>query len=401
MKAARPYSFLLILSFVSSFIAASHLKSQVPSISELEKVVFTTEKGPIVAGDVYAEASSARALFRAYDAEAPEIAKYRNPVLTRGAQGESVFKSVSPAVVVVVVGSFDAKQNFNPEGLGAGAIVDARGYVITNWHVVNGYSGGIVFLKPSGTPDLLHAEAYGARVIYQDPRADLALLKMIDPPTTLPYLTLGEIDQVQVAEDIHVIGHPHGNLWSYSSGVVSQIRDGYTWTYSDKSPHEAKVLQLQTAINPGNSGGPVVDDSGEIVGLIAMGEEGQNLDYAIAVDVIKNFLFVGMQISSRGAQLSKSAPLPEQAFSGTLPDGRTVFKFVYPDAALYEVRRIDGNATGLVARFSDNVVISAWQPDANGSFQKWSADVPNGPHLIASASGGSLSEISQSNSLPR
>ena len=104
MKAARPYSFLLILSFVSSFIAASHLKSQVPSISELEKVVFTTEKGPIVAGDVYAEASSARALFRAYDAEAPEIAKYRNPVLTRGAQGESVFKSVSPAVVVVVVG---------------------------------------------------------------------------------------------------------------------------------------------------------------------------------------------------------------------------------------------------------------------------------------------------------
>ncbi len=72
-------------------------------------------------------------------------------------------------------------------------------------------------------------------------KADLALLKMIDPPTTLPYLTLGEIDQVQVAEDIHVIGHPHGNLWSYSSGVVSQIRDGYTWTYSDKSTHEAKV----------------------------------------------------------------------------------------------------------------------------------------------------------------
>lgn len=95
---------------------------------------------------------------------------------------------------------------------------------------------------------------------------------------------------MQVAEDIHVIGHPEGNPWSYSTGVVSQIRDGYEWTYTDGSKHQAKVLQLQTAISPRNSGGPVLDDQGRLLGLIAMSQEGQNLDYAVAADVIQSFV---------------------------------------------------------------------------------------------------------------
>jgi S1-C subfamily serine protease len=405
MKAARPSSFLAILFCFTGLITASTLQSQVPSIGELEKVVFTTEKGPIVAGDECAEVSSARSLFRAYDAEAPAIAKYRDPILTRGPRGEAIFKSVSPAVVVVVVGSLDANQNFNPESLGAGAIVDDRGYVLTNWHVVNGYRGAIILFKPSGSPDLANPDLYehadGARVVYQDPRTDLALLRLIDPPTNLPTLTLGDINQVQVAEDVHVIGHPHGNLWSYSTGVVSQIRDGYKWSYSDGSSHEAKVLQLQTAINPGNSGGPVVDDSGAILGLVATSEEGQNLDYAVAVDVIKSFLFIGMQIQSRGAQTSLPSSTPEQLLSGKLPDGRPVLKFVYSDVVLYNVRASDGAPSGLVANFKDNTVISAWRPDLNGNFRAWSADLPNGHHLIATASNGTLSEVSEANSLTR
>jgi S1-C subfamily serine protease len=398
MKVTRP---LLILFCVSSFIAASLLNSQVPSIGELQKVTFTADKGPTAAGEDYAEVFTARTLFRAFDAEAPAIAKYRDPVLTRGIRGEAIFKSVSPAVVVVVVGSFDASEKFNPEGLGAGAIVDARGYVLTNWHVVNGYPGGIVFLKPSGSPDLSKDKAHAAMVVYQDPHIDLALLKMVDPPTNLPSLAVGDINQVEVAEDIHVIGHPHGNLWSYSTGVVSQIRDGYTWNYSDGSQHEAKVLQLQTAINPGNSGGPVVDDSGAILGLVAMGEEGQNLDYAIAADVIKKFLFVGMQINSRGAQSTKPSPKPDHLFSGTLPDGRPVLKSVYPEVVLYHVRKTDGTPVGLVASFRDGTDLSASRPDVNGHFSAWSADLSNGHHLVATASNGSLAVISRADSFAR
>jgi len=61
-----------------------------------------------------------------------------------------------------------------------------------------------------------------------------------------------------------------------------------------------KVLQLQTAINPGNSGGPVLDDQGKLLGLIAMSEAGQNLDYAVAADVIQSFILSSASVRTRG-----------------------------------------------------------------------------------------------------
>jgi S1-C subfamily serine protease len=295
----------------------------------------------------------------------------------------------------VVVGSINKDNNFDPEGLGTGAIVDARGYVLTNWHVINGYRGAIIFLKPSGNASLEPAEAFGAKVIYQDSTIDLALLKMIKPPETLHVLQIGEIGKVQIAEDIHIIGHPHGNFWSYSTGVVSQIRDGYTWSYKDGSNHKAKVLQLQTAINPGNSGGPVVDDSGSILGLVAMSEEGQNLNYAIAADVIKRFLLTGMQMNTRGAQASAASPPPLHVLSGKLSDAVQVSKAVYPDAVLYELRTHDGTNLGVVTKFSDGTIVDAWQPNTGGDFHSWSADLPDGRHFVATASNGFLAGISQ------
>jgi len=347
------------------------------------------------------EVSGVEKLFLAYGEEAKALAHYRDPVLARGAQGEAIFRSVSPSVVAVVVGSVDKDDKFDPEGLGTGAIVDASGYVITNWHVINGYRGALLFLKPSGNPDLAKATAVGAKVVYQDSTTDLALLKMIDPPKTLHALKLGEIGQVQIAEDIHIIGHPHGNFWSYSTGVVSQIRDGYTWSYKDGSNHAAKVLQLQTSINPGNSGGPVVDDIGNILGLVAMSEEGQNLNYAIAADVIKRFLSTGMQMNSRGVQPPmSSSPPPQQLLSGKLSDTLPVSKAVYPDAVLYGIRRHDGTSLGVIAKFSDGTILCAWQPDMDGNFRSWSADLPDGRHLVATASNGFLIGISQAQTAP-
>src|SRR6266849_8298229 len=73
-------------------------------------------------------------------------------------------------------------------------------------------------------------------------------------------------------------------------------------------------------------------------------------------------------------------------------------------AVLYEIRRHDGTSLGLVIKFSDGTIVSAWQPDMGGSFRSWSADLPDGRHLTATASGGFLSGISQTQataSLPR
>lgn len=375
--------------------SASDPGSDLPSVAELEKLNFTPIQGTAIGSPPYAEVSDARRFFVAYGVESKALKQFREPILTRGVKGESVFKNVSPAVVAVVVGSLDKDSNFNPDGLGTGAIVDSHGYVLTNWHVINGYRGALIFLKPSGDPGLANAQAFGARVVYEDSTVDLALLRMIDPPSGLHALSFGDISQVQIAEDIHIIGHPHGNFWSYSTGVVSQIRDSYTWSYSDGSNHAAKVLQLQTAINPGNSGGPVVDDYGQILGLVAMSEEGQNLDYAIAADVIKSFLSTGMQMNSRGVEASSTSSAPQNLFSGKLSNNAAVYKAVYSDAILYEIESRDGSGVGVVAKFSDGTIVNAWRPDLYGNFSSWAADFTDGRHFVAAAAHGLLAGISQ------
>jgi len=364
---------------------ASDSQDSLPQISDLDKLSFTPSDR--VEDSDYLDLSYARSLFIAFEGGSDAVAKYREPILSRGAQGVTVFRSVSPAVVVVVVGSLK-DGSFDPEGIGTGAIVDSRGYVLTNWHVINGYPGALVFLKPTGQPELSNAKAFVARVVYYDSTVDLALLKVTKPPAALPSLSVGDISQVQVAEDIHIIGHPHGNLWSYSTGVVSQIRDGYTWKYEDGSNHTSKVLQLQTAINPGNSGGPVVDDSGKILGLVAMSEEGQNLDYAIAADVIKRFLFTGMQMNTRGAETIASSVAPQQVFSAKSTSGLSVSKMVYKDAILYSVDSSSKRRLGVIANFSDGTIIRAWSPGASGKFTSWSATFPRGRQMTAVASGG-------------
>jgi S1-C subfamily serine protease len=381
---------LSICSILASGIPSADAADHLPSMSELETLSFTAAEAANVPDPPYTEVSAVRGLFLAYKAGAEAVSKYRDPVLTRGTSGITVFKSVSPSVVVVVVGSIK-DDKFNAEGMGTGAIVDPRGYVLTNWHVIQGYSTAGIFLKPNTGADLANAECRVARVVYQDSGTDLALLKIIDPPSTLRSISVGDIGQIQVAEDIHIIGHPHGNLWSYSTGVVSQIRDGYSWTYEDGSKHLAKVLQLQTAINPGNSGGPVVDDAGEILGLVAMSEEGQNLDYAIAADVIKRFLLTGMQVTTRGVDksITPSKP-PQQVFSGKVGDSLLVSKAVFSDMVLYS---IDGKDSGLVAKFDDGTIVRAWNANAIHEFRSWSAKLPNGKELVATASNGTLTHI--------
>ena len=396
MRRARIAAVSLILFFLTRPILASEIPNSkaadhLPSISELEQLRYTPTDSSSASNLSYTELSTIRGLFLAYSVGSEAVSQYRDPVLTRGASGIAVFKAVSPSVVVVVVGSIK-DDKFNPEGMGTGAIVDPRGYVLTNWHVIQGYSEAVIFLKPGGSSELEGSHSDIARVIYKDPTVDLALLKMGEPPAGLHSIVVGDIAQVQIAEDIHIIGHPHGNLWSYSTGVISQIRDDFSWSYEDGSKHVAKVLQLQTAINPGNSGGPVVDDNGKILGLVAMSEGGQNLDYAIAADVIKRFLFTGMQMTTRGITQSKYASqAPQRFFVGKLADATPVSKAVCSDVVSY---RINGKDSGVVAKFSDGTEIKAWDQDSSGSFKSWSAKLPSGRRFVAVASNGSITQIS-------
>jgi S1-C subfamily serine protease len=313
------------------------------------------------------------------------LTRYHDPIITRGATGISVFKSVSPSVVLVLTGNFKGDE-LSEVGVGTGVIVDAAGYVLTNWHVIAGYEAAVIFLKPATGTDISRQNAYGAAAVAWDASTDLALLRMVKPPAGLRPIRMGDIGAVQVAEDIHIIGHPHSNLWSYSTGVISQIRDPYAWNYSDGSHHQAKVLQMQTAINPGNSGGPVLDDNGNLLGLVAMSEEGQNLNYAVAVDVIRVFVSRSLASRTRGGA-AKGADHTAEWSSAHLTDGRVVLKATYRDLSAYEIRGANGHLVGLVAQASDGTVLRAVNPNEFGAFREWTVQLPDGKLLKATGRG--------------
>jgi S1-C subfamily serine protease len=117
-----------------------------------------------------------------------------------------------------------------------------------------------VVFKPRSGAEVKKELAFAATPIKVDQVADLALLKIQAPPKDLSYLPLGEITMVEVGQDVHAIGHPEGEVWTYTTGIVSQIRPGYQWVGLDGLLHQSKVIQTQTALNPGNSGGPLLND---------------------------------------------------------------------------------------------------------------------------------------------
>ena len=313
------------------------------------------------------------------------LPQYHEPILTRGAEGVALYKRVSPSIVLVMTGNLK-DDKFTDVAIGTGAIISSDGYVLTNWHVIAGYEVGIIFFKPTVGTEPSDQNAYGAKLIAQDPIADLALLKIVKGPAGITPLKLGDMSNVQVAEDIHIIGHPHGLFWSYSTGVISQVRDGYKWTYSDGSKHLADVLQMQTAINPGNSGGPVLDDSGNILGLVAMSEDGQNLNYAIAVDEIKAFILRAANSATRGTKARTDPPV-EDRLAATTKTGLKISKSVYTDVSVYYVRDAKDSLVGLIAEQADGTTVNATKPNDFGGFGNWEVSLPNGKKIVATASG--------------
>jgi S1-C subfamily serine protease len=301
-----------------------------------------------------------------------------------GEPGISVFRKTSPSVVIVVTANFK-DDKVTDSGFGTGVIIDPTGYVLTNWHVIYGFEAGIIYLKPTSGTEPEKNNAYGVKLISQSEEADLALLKIIKPSAGLTAVKLGELSSIQVAEDIHFIGHPHGQLWSYSTGVVSQVRDNYDWEYADGSKHVARVLQMQTAINPGNSGGPVLDNNANMLGLVAMSEEDQNLNYAVAIDVIKDFVSKALANRSRG--VDSRPPVEEgEHFIGHTQDGLSIVKIAYSNLVSYTALDSKGTPIEQIAESSDGAVLFGSKLNAFGGFSEWVCQ--QGPRAVTGHEAG-------------
>lgn len=227
---------------------------------------------------------------------------------TRGATNVEVYKKAAPATVLVVT----------DQSLGSGAVISDQGEVLTNWHVIQGASQMAVVFKPRKGVEIKKELAFAATLVKVDQVADLALLKIQAPPQNVSVLPLGDMTDLEVGQDVHAIGHPDGEVWTYTTGIVSQVRPSYQWTGADKLLHQSKVIQTQTALNPGNSGGPLLNDQAEIIGINSFRGEGEGLNYAVAVDVVKAFL---QRAESRAAA---PVPSPRTAAYRTEPYGTNI-----------------------------------------------------------------------------
>lgn len=177
------------------------------------------------------------------------------------------------------------------DGLGSGSLLTPDGNVITNYHVVGDSPVvGVIFKPLQEGQKLSKSSVVRAQVIKVDQVADLALLKVAEVPTHARPVALGDMTAISVGSDVHAIGHPTGEAWTYTRGIVSQIRADYGWSTETGLEHVAKVIQTQTPINPGNSGGPLLDDSGKLVGINSFKTEGEALNFAVSVEDVQRFL---------------------------------------------------------------------------------------------------------------
>jgi serine protease Do len=139
--------------------------------------------------------------------------------------------------------------------MGTGVVVDARGYVVTNYHVVEGVRRIEVTLASGKTTS--------ASLVSHDPRTDLAVIK-VEHDSPLPVITIGTSSDLMIGETVLALGNAYGYEHTVTRGIVSALhRDvevSRTQRYDD-------LIQTDASINPGNSGGPLLNINGEMIGI--------------------------------------------------------------------------------------------------------------------------------------
>lgn len=220
-----------------------------------------------------------------------------------------LYARLAPSIVAV----------FRPDGLGSGVIVDYAGHIVTNYHVVEGVNDVVVQFKPAAGLDISGTRMIRAKVIATDPGRDLALLELVHTYGLPPSVIMADPAEVKIGMDVHAIGHPEGNFWSYTRGVVSQLHSGYRW-----NKHKADVIQTQTPINFGNSGGALLASNGKLVGINSFGSSNYaapgvsvatGINFAISVSDVKRFVDEALMGGSANVAAS-DAPKPPRLGRG-------------------------------------------------------------------------------------
>ena len=204
-----------------------------------------------------------------------DLASYKFTL--RSAKSSEIYQNAVNATVLVVT----------PEiGSGAGFVIDkAQGLIITNYHVTSGLKDLLVAFYDPNNQDPTKLKFHPASVIRYSAKRDIAVLKLKSVPAQLSELKLDETKQA-VGNDVHLIGHPMSLVWTYSHGMVTALRNKFQ--FGDEKV--ADVIQIDASISPGNSGGPLLDETGNVIGVVTfsnVGENAQNLNFAVTAREVK------------------------------------------------------------------------------------------------------------------
>jgi S1-C subfamily serine protease len=211
---------------------------------------------------------------------------------------ENLYLRVNPAVVNITVSGGDSSQP-TELGSGSGFVIDKKGHIVTNNHVVAEatelevtFSDGRVAM---------------AKVVGADPYSDLAVIKVDAPDNWLAPVELGDSDAIKVGQRVVAIGNPFGLQGSMTVGIVSAL--GRTLPADQQSAQDGgffqnpQIIQTDAAINPGNSGGPLLDIRGRVIGVNAAirtdngTRANSGVGFAIPVNTVKR---VAPQLIEKG-----------------------------------------------------------------------------------------------------
>ena len=195
---------------------------------------------------------------------------------------EEIFEKYANSVVYI--------DNKKDKGSGSGFIVNHNGLkIITNWHVVETAKNVTICLKTKILNRVCDTDYYTGKVVKRNKQKDLAMIEVKGLPSNLKPVTYGSYKKVKVGQTAFAIGHPDGLVWTFTNGMISQKRPEYRWRYKS-SRHLANVIQMDVSINPGNSGGPLFNKNSKLIGVNTFTSEGENLNFAIAVDDLIEFI---------------------------------------------------------------------------------------------------------------
>lgn len=253
--------------------------------------------GLVLAGSLaaatLASAGTAAFVLGIRPAAAPAAATASGPASTgsgtlAGLDGTSaivaVAKAASPAVVTITTATSGTARGGTTEGIGSGFIYDAKGWILTNYHVVEG--GGTLTVMLNDGREL------PGRVASSDQARDLAVVKI--EGTGFPTIPVGTSANLQVGQLVIAIGSPLGQFTdSVTSGILSATDRSVT--VQDQATRQRRtitgLLQTDAAINEGNSGGPLLDARGQVVGLnSATASNAQGIGFAIPIDTAASIM---------------------------------------------------------------------------------------------------------------